>query len=81
MNFQRDPGRDIFSVQKGIVFAVQGTIVWIHLEGVQEHVEFDLEEFSVEDQPKVKKGAAIRYETGRQRVPVWQRYSQVTVEP
>lgn len=76
----RDNGRDVLSVQFGAIVSIDGDAIWVKLEGIAGTTEFSREEFSDFDQPHIAVGRKIRYETGRQRIPTWMRYSQVNLE-
>ena len=77
---KRDYGTDIYSVQMGEIVHIDGDTITARLEGVVGPVEFDRDDFSDFDLPKLKVGAKIRYETGRLRTPErWGSYSLLNI--
>ncbi len=77
----RETGRDVHSIQTGTIVAIEGAVIFAKMEGVAGRVEFDRDEFSDFDIPKLKVGARLRFETGRNRSSSsWGSYTQVNVE-
>jgi hypothetical protein len=76
----REDGKDVFSISVGVVVAIQRPAVWLKLGDSAVREEWDIDDFSPKDLPRLKVGARVRVETGRNRtISHWGSYVMVSV--
>lgn len=84
INFERDVGRKVYSLQKGHIVSIERgheTVIGVKLEGVTGPVSFEPEEFDDVDRPQLAVGRRVVFETGAITTPCWYRYATVRLEP